>query len=72
MTSGDLFIKRLRSALNDAGMTQKDLARVLGLDCSTVNGWCRGRYMPNAAYLPTICTTLGISADWLLGLEIEQ
>ena len=53
-------------------MTQKDLARVLGLNYTTVGGWCRGRYTPNTCYLPTICRTLCVSADWLLGIEWED
>lgn len=69
---GDVFVGRLRAALREAGMTQKDLARVLGLNYTTVGGWCRGRYTPNTCYLPTICRTLGVSADWLLGIEWEE
>ena len=69
---GDVFVARLRAALREAGLKQKELAKALGLDVTTVNGWCRGRNMPNTCYLPTICRTLCVSADWLLGIEWEE
>jgi transcriptional regulator with XRE-family HTH domain len=49
--------------------TQKDFARLLGVPINTYTNWTRGIRMPNCDALANICTQLGVSADWLLGLS---
>ena len=57
---------RLGQALYDSGMSQKELGEKIGVNRATVNYWCNHGTWPSAKYLPAICRTLGVSADWLL------
>jgi len=51
------------------GITQRDFARKLGIPLNTYTNWVRGVRMPNVDAIINICTRLGVSADWLLGLS---
>lgn len=66
------FGERLRFATAERGMYLTELADAVGVDRRTVYSWADGFYYPNAARLETICRTLNISADWLLGLEVND
>lgn len=67
----DLFRKRLGQAMDRAGLNQSALARLVGVDRSTVSqvmapGHTR---LPNAQVVGECALALGVSADWLLGLS---
>lgn len=47
----------------------KKLAALLGKDASQVSHYRAGRRLPDLQEVATICTTFGVSADWLLGLD---
>ena len=51
-------IKELRES---AGITQVELANVIGVDRSTVTKWETGEAMPRAALVPKIAEALGCS-----------
>ena len=57
---------RLRDALRNAGMTQRELARTLDLSEQSVGNWIGGRSRPCAATLDTITGLLGVDRGWLL------
>ena len=57
---------RLRDALRNAGMTQRELARTLDLSEQSVGNWIGGRSRPSAANLDTITGLLGVDRGWLL------
>jgi len=67
----DLFRIRLAQALGERGMTQSALARVIGVDRSTVSQLLTGSgaRLPNAQVVGECAGALGVSADWLLGLS---
>ncbi len=56
---------RLGQAIYNSGMSQRELGERIGVAPPTISYWCNGSWM-SAKYLPAICRTLGISADWLL------
>jgi transcriptional regulator with XRE-family HTH domain len=60
--------ERLRDAV--AGRNQSDLARELHRSRSAITQWKNGKTEPDLGTLADLCRTLGISADWLLGLPI--
>jgi len=66
----DLFRTRLREAMTTQGATQSGLARDIGVDRSTVSQLLTGdgARLPNAQVVAGCAGTLGVSADWLLGL----
>ena len=49
--------------------TQKEFAALLGLPINTYTNWVRGIREPSMNALINICTRLGVSADWLIGLD---
>ena len=69
MTTEEIFASRLRLALEKRGMTQKALCRILGVADWTVHSWCAGKATPRLYYLPEIARELGVTTDWLLGVE---
>ncbi|MEL7280394.1 MAG: helix-turn-helix transcriptional regulator [Pseudomonadota bacterium] len=65
-----LFRARLSEALSERGQTQSGLARAIGVDRSTISQLIKGdgARLPNAQIVGECAATLGVSADWLLGL----
>lgn len=65
-----LFRTRLATAMQDRGMSQSALARVIGVDRSTISQLTKGdgARLPNAQVVGECAAALGVSADWLLGL----
>ncbi|PLL10778.1 transcriptional regulator [Tabrizicola sp. TH137] len=64
-----LFRARLAEAMADKGMSRAALARVVGVDRSTLSQLlAAGTRLPNAQLAADCAQALGISADWLLGL----
>ncbi|MEO0665874.1 MAG: helix-turn-helix transcriptional regulator, partial [Pseudomonadota bacterium] len=65
------FRTRLRQGIEIAGTSQSALARAAGVDRSTISQLLRdeGPRLPNAQLVAECASTLGVSADWLLGLS---
>lgn len=65
-----LFRARLAEAMSARGLSQAALARACGVDRSTVSQvLAPGKRMPGADFAAAAAQTLGVSADWLLGLS---
>ncbi len=66
-----LLRRRLTQAMEERGLTQSALARGIGVDRSTVSQLLTGdgARIPNAHVVGECAATLGVSADWLLGLS---
>lgn len=59
-------IKELREA---AGLTQAEVARVMGVDPAAVARWDTGQLLPRAAKLPRLADLFGCTIDALYGRE---
>ena len=59
-------IKLLREK---AGLTQSELARLLGLSRSGVNAWEMGLSVPSTQYIVELAKRFNVSTDYLLGME---
>jgi transcriptional regulator with XRE-family HTH domain len=65
-----LFRIRLAEAMSERLVTQSALARMTGVDRSTISALlASGTRLPNAQLAADCAAALGISADWLLGLS---
>ncbi len=66
-----MFQARLGQGLADAGVSQAQLARRIGVDRSTVSQLLTGDTprLPNGQVVAEAAAALGVSADWLLGLS---
>jgi transcriptional regulator with XRE-family HTH domain len=66
------FAVRLRQARERTGLTQQQIAAAIGLsNYNSFQYWERAQRWPSAEYLASLCRTLGVSADALLGLWKE-
>ena len=63
----NVFSERLREA--SQGVNQAGLAQSLGIGQSSVSMYLRGDRIPSLEVFHKMCNTLGVSADWLLGLS---
>ena len=60
--------ERLRQLREDKDLSQADLAAMLGTTRQQIGKYETGRQDMTAAKLAALCRTLGVSADYLLGL----
>ena len=61
--------KRLKKALVDREMMQKELAERAGTTEITISRYIRNDRIPQISIFINICKTLHVSADYLLGLK---
>ncbi len=59
-------IKKFRK---EKDITQEQFAEMLGVSCQSVSRWESGICYPDIELLPTIAKILGISVDFLLGVN---
>lgn len=57
------FILEMRK---QKGLTQKELAEMVGISDKTISKWECGNSMPDISYLESLCNSLGISVNELL------
>lgn len=60
------FIQQLRK---DKGMTQKELAEIIGMSDKTISKWESGNSLPDTSVLVSLCEALDISVNELLSCE---
>ena len=60
------FGKRLKEVLKNKGITQKELARALGIPYTTLNNWIRGAADPNLSSLIILANYLDVDLHWLI------
>ena len=65
----DEIQNRLREAIAQSGISQKDLADKLGINPSTVSKYMRLDKYPSLDTFANICEVLDVSADEILGLK---
>ena len=63
--------KKLKQTLKMMNLSQMALAEKLGIPISTLNGYITGRYLPDYTKLRDIAVEIGVSSDFLLGIESE-
>jgi transcriptional regulator with XRE-family HTH domain len=65
----------LKSLIEDAGYTQRDFAKTLGLALSTVTFYISGEKLPRIDRFFEMCKTLGVSPKTLaqsMGLDVSD
>lgn len=67
MTKGinDLQPARLQQALSARGLTQVQLASLVGVSAPTVSKWCKGDQSPEADTFERIASVLNVQSEWL-------
>ena len=63
----NIFGKRLREKKKKKGLTQRELANLLGISASSVGMYEQGRREPENALLSKLCNVLDTTTDYLIG-----
>lgn len=63
------FAARLRYAIARKGWSLTETAKKLDATFASISAYCNTRNLPTVTTLHEICKLLGVSADWLMGLE---
>ncbi|WP_052807139.1 helix-turn-helix domain-containing protein [Risungbinella massiliensis] len=64
-----IFSQRLRAARQRKKLTQKQLANHVGVVATTVVRWEQGKYEPDTDTITKIADLLGVTADYLIGMD---
>lgn len=64
--------QRIREVRQARGMSQVELAGLLGVTKQSVSNWENDNIQPSIEMLVKLAQTLSVSADYLLGLEGRQ
>lgn len=64
--------ERLKTARKAKGLTQTELAEQLGITQKSYQRMESGNHDLKMSTIYQLCKTLNISADWLLGLNIDN
>lgn len=65
----DLKIRERREAL---GLTQTELAKMVGKSFRTIQSWERGESYPNAEYVAVLCNVFNVEPNDILGWYIDH
>lgn len=72
MLEKELFGKNLKQALQDKNMKQSELAAAVSTSEANISNYARGNAFPQIDVLSEIANVLGVSLDWLCGVESES
>lgn len=61
--------ENLKAVLDEQKVTQKDLAKKLNIAPTTLNGYISNKREPDLETLKKIAKALGVTVDYLLGVE---
>lgn len=64
--------QRIRILRQARGLSQVELARILGVTKQSVSNWENDNIQPSIEMLKKIAQTFGVSADYLLGLDNSE
>ena len=68
---GEYFYENLKFAREQKGLSQKDVAEKIGVAKSTYSLYESGNREPNVQTIKKIANVLDVSADELLGIDVE-
>lgn len=63
---------RILNSLQKKGMTQRELARRVGVTEAVMSRYISGDREPKPEMLANIATALGVTSDYLLGIENDE
>lgn len=63
---------RLCKAKLDSGKTYRQINEETDISVNALSGYVSNGVMPTASNLARLCRCLGVSADWVLGLEEDE
>ena len=64
-----MFADNLKRILKEKGITQKELAELIGTSCNVVNRWFTEHREPTLYFVYKICEVLKVTPNDLLGCK---
>ncbi len=61
--------ERLKKLRQDKGITQTELAKMLSLTRSSINGWEVGTSIPSIQYIVELSKIYNVTTDYILGTD---
>lgn len=61
--------EKIAHILKVRGITQREFAKMIGLQEATLSRYINGTRTPNIQQIREICMALDVSADWLIGVK---
>lgn len=61
--------KRLRKALEEKGITQRELSKITGIRASSISEYLTGKYEPKQDKIYLMAKALHVSPGWLMGYD---
>ena len=61
--------KRLRKAIKESGIPQKEIAALIGVSAQMVSKYMKADIFPALDTLAKLCKVLDVSADYILGID---
>ena len=63
---------RLKTALEERGMTASELAKKSGLNKGAISRYLKGTVIPKQSAVGAMATALSVSPAWLLGYDVNE
>ncbi|MGN1234612.1 MAG: helix-turn-helix domain-containing protein, partial [Christensenellaceae bacterium] len=63
----EFFAERIKQLRREAGLSQGELAKKIGVTQRKISYWENGQIEPDLATIDVLCNYFGVSADYLLG-----
>ena len=60
--------KRLRESIKQSNLTQKEIAKRIGVSAQTVSKYMKENIFPALDTLAKLCSVLDVKSDYILGL----
>ncbi len=60
---------RMRAAIKNSGMKQKDIAKAIGVSAQTVSKYMKADIFPALDTFAKLCALLDVSSDHILGIK---
>lgn len=71
-TQQKIFAERLNKTLKRRGITQTDLAQLVGVTKASISLYSTGKSIPRLNILNKIADVLQVKAEWLLGFDEKE
>lgn len=62
------FKTRLKQLRTEAGLSQKELGKIIGATYSAISFWETGVNEPKISYIIALCKYFKVTSDYLLGM----
>lgn len=63
------LLNRIRTAIENADLTQEEIAERVGVDAVTISRWKNGTRIPKADLIIPLCKATEVTPGWLYGCE---